>query len=365
MQRTLPWGLLLVCALGAIALIAPDVAKATTAGTVAPDPIGFGNVQLGTSASQDATITNTGDGDEIVSISVTGSADFSVTGTCDGTTVAASADCVEQVGYAPSTLSTATGMLKVIFTSTGDSSTAEVDVPLSGAGFWPALHVQSTSLKPGYFYPLVRDGYRDWATYSFRLNEAAGGVVQIFNHKGTLTRSYPFSNRDRYAVAWGGRNRLGEKVKPGYYRFRVVAHTHNRRIVSSFRRVQVKTGFRLVTTRGSKHKTGVGWSSRGWQSYQYGGNCNWGHYSGSLITTCLIAHAHVTYTFELPRGAKVTAFSHSVSPGITPCRHTAWAISHTGRIRRATFTHGSLNGFSQCNIDGLSLSWKVTKRIRI
>ncbi len=365
MQTTLPRGLLLACALGAVAMIAPGIAEAATAGTVMPSPIDFGNVQLGASASQDATITNTGDGDETIAISVTGSADFSVTGTCDGTTVAVSATCVEQVDYDPSALSSATGTLKVVFTSIADSTTAEVDVPLSGTGFWPALHVQSTTLRPAYFYPLVRDGYRDWATYSFTLNEAASGAVQIYNHKGTLTRSYPFSSRDHDAVAWGGRNRLGERVKPGYYRVRLVAHTHNRKVVSSFLRVQVKTGIRVVTTRGSKSKPGTGWSSRGWKSYEYGGNCNWGHYSRSLITTCLIAHARVTYTFELPRGAKVTRFSHSVSPGITPCRHTAWAMSHAGRIHRATFTHGSPNGFSQCDINSLTLSWKTTKRIRI
>jgi hypothetical protein len=349
----------------AVGLLVPGVARATTAGTVSPSSIPFGTVLVNSTNSRSVTIQNTGDVDETISETTTGSSPFSSPQNCDGTTLTPGSTCQDQVDYDPATLGATSGTFSVVFTSTVDSSTAQVDVPLSGTAVWPPLRIQSTSLRPSYFYPLVRDGFRDWATYSFTLNEAASGTIRVFNHKGTLTKSWSFTNRTSFATAWGGRNRFGSKVKPGYYRFRVVAHTHGRTAVSALRRVQVKTGFRLVTTKGSKTKHGTDWSSRNWKAYQFGGNCNWGNFLGSLITTCLQAHATITYAFELPKGAKVTSFSHSVTPGITPCRHVNWTASHVGRIHRATFTHGSVNDFSQCNINSLRMTWKKTHKIRI
>ncbi len=186
---------------------------------------------------------------------------------------------------------------------------------ITGSRVHPVLHITSTTLSPKVFYPLVRDGFRDFATYRFTLNEAASGSVQIFNAKGKLTRSFPFTGRDHFSVAWGGANRFGGRVKPGFYRFRVTAHLPGRRATSGYLREQVKTDFRL--------------------------------------------------RFVLPRGAKVTLLTHVVRAGITPCRHKVWTTSHTGRIHRATFTHGSLNNFSQCDIGRLSLRYGVTHKIRI
>lgn len=342
----------------------PGVALATTAGTVTPNPLAFGDVFINTTSNEVVTFTNTGDVDESVSGSIDVPA-FVDADTCNGVVLTPSTTCQEQVSFSPTTTGTSTGTLTVVFTSQVDSSTAEVDVPISATSVYPVIHVQSTSLRPSFFYPLVRDGYRDWADYSFTLNENASGAIQIYNHKGTLTKSYPFTDRDHLTVAWGGHNRLGEKVKPGFYRFRVVAHLPGRNVTSGFLRTQVKTGYRLQITRGSKHKLGTQWSSRKSGAYSLGGNCNWGNYLGGLITTCLYAHAEINYTFSLPRGAKVTSFSHSVSPGIAACRHAKWTTSHVRNVHHATFTHGSASGFSQCQINSLTMDWKHTRRIRI
>jgi hypothetical protein len=357
----------LVMALGlALAgLILPAVAQATTAGTVTPNPLAFGSVVVNSHHAITVTIKNTGDVNETVSevLSVTGG--FSSPMSCDGVDLTPAATCTDEVDFDPSTTGAVSTDLNVTFTSDVDSSTENVDVPVTGTATLPAVRVTTTSLAPAIFYPLVRDGFRDFTTYRFTTSQAANGTVQLFNHKGTLTKSWSFSNRTQFAVAWGGRNRLGEKVKTGFYRFRVVAHAHGTTSTSGFRRVQVKTGFRLVISHGSKHKNGIAWSSRGWKAYQFGGNCNWLRDLGGLLTTCLEAHATISYTFELPLGAKVTSFSHSVSAGITPCRHALWTTSHSERIHHAVFTHGSFNDFSQCTVNSLTMAWKVTRKIRI
>jgi hypothetical protein len=355
----------LTAGVAAAGMILPGVAHATTAGDVTPNPVSFGAVLIGSSNFENATIQNTGDVDETISEALTGTSDYSTTGTCAGVTVSPTETCSEEIDFDPTALGARAGTMQVTFTSTADSSTVEVDVPLSGTALYPPLRIQSSSVQPAAFYPLVRDGFRDRTTYTFTLNEPASGAIELFNRKGTLTRSWPFTNRTGMSVTWGGRNRFGAKVKPASYRFRVIAHAHGRGATGGARRVVVKTGFRLVVTRGAKHKRGIDWSSRGWGAYELGGNCNWGPFEGTLLSTCLAAHAKVTYTFELPRGARVTAFSHSVSPGITPCRHARWTTTRAGRIRHATFTHGSFHDFSQCSINSLALTWKKVRKVRI
>ena len=267
----------------------------------------------------------------------------------------------EAISFNPASTGPKSGTVTISFS---DATTATASV--TGTGVLPAVQIQSTSLSPAVFYPLVRDGFRDFTDYSFTLNESASGAVQIYNHKGTLTRSYPFSNRDHFTIAWGGRNRLGEKVKTGRYRVRVLAHVTESSAASPFLKVRVATGFRTQTTLGSKSKLGIDWASRSSGAYSLGGNCNWGRLSGgALLTTCLFAHATVHYKFGLPRGAKVTSFTHPVVSGAARCLHKSWSTNHVGRIHHATFTHGNVNGFSQCAIGTLTMHYKVTRKIRI
>ncbi len=339
-------------------------------GTLTPNPVVFGSVTTNTTANATITFMNTSGADATVaSIGVDDTTDYALaaTGTtsCDSApTIPDAGTCTEELSFTPTSTGSKPATVTITFT---DATTATTSVTGTGISAPPpALRITSTSLTPSFFYPLVRDGYRDFADYRVSFNQAANGQVRIFNRKGTLTRSYPFTGRTQFAVAWGGRNRLGEKVRPGFYRFRVVAHTQSSSAASGFRRVLVKTGFRTVTTRGSKSKAGVDWSSRSTGAYSLGGSCNWGRLPGAeLLTTCLFAHAKVAYTFEFPRGAKMTSFVHTVTSGIAPCRHAGWATSHVGRVHHATFTHGSVNGFSQCAIGTLSMSWRVRRRIRI
>jgi hypothetical protein len=352
-------------------IIFPSAAFADD-GTFSPNPATFTNVTTGNSETQTITFTNTSGADVTVTgISVDDTTNYSLAAPpsaptpCDSNpTIPASGTCTEDVTFTP----TGAGSFPATVTLSFSDATTATDA-VSGTAVNPApppLRITRLSLSPTTFYPLVRDGYRDFTDYHVSFNEAAAGQIHIFNHKGTLTRSYAFTNRTQVAIAWGGRNGRGEKVKTGYYRFRVVAHTATSKIASGFNRVLVKTGFRTVTQTGVKAKTGLGWSSRSTGAYEAGGNCNWARLPGAqLLTTCLFAHASVTYTFELPRGAKVTSFSHHVSAGAAPCRNTSWSTSHVGRVHHATFHHGSQNGFSQCAIGGMRMSWRVRHRIRI
>jgi hypothetical protein len=342
----------------------PSVAWAED-GTISPNPIDLGNVNVGGVSEETLTFTNTSGGDVTVTGISVDTAAFALSTPSSGTacdsnpTISDSLTCTENISFLPTQGGPETGTLTISF-----SDTTTVTAPVSGNGV--SVHITSTSVRPSVFYPLVRDGFKDFTVYSFKLDQTASGTVQVFNHKGTLTRSFPFSNRNRFAVAWGGRNRLGAKVKPGYYRFRVVAHASGAQATSGFARVQVRTGFRLETTTGSKSHRGIDWASRSTGAFSFGGNCNWGRLTGGgLLTTCLFAHAAVNYTFELPRGAKVTGFTHTVSSGVAPCRHALWKTTHLGRIHHATFAHGSVNGFSQCAIGTLTMRYKVTRKIRI
>lgn len=363
-----PRALLGLLAMLAGALMLPGTAWGDD-GTITPNPIAFGGVTTNTSAQATMTFTNTSGADVTVSGILVDNSDFalSATGTtsCDSDpTIPSNGTCTEDVTFTPTSVGAEFGTITVSFS---DATTATAAV--TGTGVVPQpppLTISSTSLAPNLIYPLVRDGYRDFATYRVAFNEAASGQVRIFNHVGTLTRAYPFTNRTRFTVAWGGRNRLGERVKPGSYRFQAVAHTSTTSVKSGLLRVLVKTGFRTVTTRGTKSKSGIDWSARSTGAYSLGGNCNWGRLSGGvLLTTCLFAHATVNYTFRLPRGAKITSFSHHVESGLAPCRHKSWSTSHNRRVHHAAFFHGSVNGFSQCAVGTLRMTWRVRRRVRI
>jgi hypothetical protein len=331
---------------------------------VSPNPITLNNIQLGTTGSLQLTITNTGTDDETVASSVDDAA-FSVSGACDTATLTPSTTCTETISFTPSMFGPAPATLTVEFTNQTDATTAVVQVPVNATAVYPRIRVQSTSLRPGFIYPLVRDGYRDFATYRFTLNEAANGKVQVVNHNGRVRQVFPFSNRSSLSVAWGGHAPNGAKVKPGTYRFRVVAQLPGRKVKSGYLHVSVRTGFKTVVRRGKKAKDGVDWNSRSTGADNVGGNCNWDHIQQSLLTTCLFAHADVVYTFSIPRKAKITSFSHNVEAGVARCFNKSWKTTRSGGTLRATFHHGNPNNFSQCLVNHLSISYRVSQRVRI
>src|SRR6185437_1678641 len=114
-----------------------------------------------------------------------------------------------------------------------------------------------------------------------------------------------------------------------------------------------------VNHTGTGYDLGTRWSARSTSAYSRGGNCNWGRHSGgTLLSTCLSAHAKISYRLVLPKGTTYTGISHSVSSGAVACRNTSWTTTHKGRTYTTTFRHGSRAGFSQCEINRVALHYK-------
>ena len=79
--------------------------------------------------------------------------------------------------------------------------------------------------------------------------------------------------------------------------------------------VQVRS---IVTAHGSVYRAGFHTSARSSGAYQAGGNCNTSRDGwDGRISTCLWAHASLSYTLTLPRGTTFNSISHSVSAGMT------------------------------------------------
>jgi len=90
------------------------------------------------------------------------------------------------------------------------------------------VHVTASSVSSETFYPLERDGHKDFAHFSFRTDARARDVVQVTNHRGRVIRRVALgslgANR-AHEWKWDGRNKSGRKAPPGAYAIRVEA-TH-------------------------------------------------------------------------------------------------------------------------------------------
>jgi hypothetical protein len=119
-----------------------------------------------------------------------------------------------------------------------------------------------------------------------------------------------------------------------------------------------------VTEHGQATKRGSWANSRSSAADNYFGSCNWGGDGfGGLISTCLDAHAAVDYRLVVPSGKTFAGVTHAVSAGLVPCHNTKWSISHADRVYTARFFHGSPTGWSQCDIDHVTLHYKWTARV--
>lgn len=122
---------------------------------------------------------------------------------------------------------------------------------------------------------------------------------------------------------------------------------------------------RLVKQAGRVTKGGARWTSRTSGAYSSGGNCNWSVLSYGQLTTCLFAHASLSYTLTLPKGATFQGVTHKATAGIAACRNPSWTVRHAKGTRtwRLAFFHGSRSGFSQCVVEHVGLAYTHTKRV--
>ncbi|HYC36566.1 MAG TPA: choice-of-anchor D domain-containing protein [Usitatibacter sp.] len=116
------------------------LATATAPGvSLAPTPLNFSNVPVGSSANGVVTLTNTGTAPLAISAIATSGAPFTQSNTC-GTSLAAGASCPITVTFAPTAAGAQSGSLSVV--SNAGTHTA----PLSGVGATPGLQLSATSL---------------------------------------------------------------------------------------------------------------------------------------------------------------------------------------------------------------------------
>lgn len=98
--------------------------------TPSPKSLGFGNIQVGNSASQTATLTNTGGTPITISTAVAAGAGFSVTGIALPVTLGAGQSTSFKVLFSPAAGGSATGSITIVSNEHGQN----VNIPLSGDG---------------------------------------------------------------------------------------------------------------------------------------------------------------------------------------------------------------------------------------
>jgi Abnormal spindle-like microcephaly-assoc'd, ASPM-SPD-2-Hydin len=107
--------------------------------------LGFGNVPVGTTATQNLTVTNTGTAAANISQATISGTGFTVVGTVPSGSIAIGQAVTVQVQFAPQATGTASGT----FTIASNASNSPMSVSLSGTGGAPGLSASPMSLSFG------------------------------------------------------------------------------------------------------------------------------------------------------------------------------------------------------------------------
>ncbi len=124
--------------------------------TVLPSSLGFNSVPLGNSASQVATLVNTGNMPIVLSGAVTTQAEFSAQGLTPGTSLAPANSTIVTVTFAPSGTGLATGNLLV----TSNAANSPTAIQLTGLGTSPSAHFVSLGWQPAPGFANTYNVYR-------------------------------------------------------------------------------------------------------------------------------------------------------------------------------------------------------------
>lgn len=160
--------------------------------------------------------------------------------------------------------------------------------------------ISKVSVAPATFYPLVRDGYRDTTTIRFRQSTRARMVMRVFNSNrvNIATDRYGYQGAGRHRVRWNGRNRQGNRVRPGVYTIALTGTTRGGRDRTVRRRVRVETD--TVTRRRTVSRNGADTLRR-----QRRGSCHFVRWGPELQLDCWGGrYARATYQFRLPASAR-------------------------------------------------------------
>jgi len=168
---------------GSVAITSNDPATPTASialtGTGSSTPVGqlsasspsvsFGNVATGSTATQQLTLSNTGNASTQISGVTVSGAGFSVTGVTSSSTVSASQTLPISVSFAPSAAGSVSGTLTI----TSNANGSPLKIPLTGTGVQPGLSVAPTSFNFG----SIVDGQNKSQT--FTLTNTGSGTLTV------------------------------------------------------------------------------------------------------------------------------------------------------------------------------------------
>ena len=224
------------------------------------------------------------------------------------------------------------------------------DVLLHAISFNVAPHLRLSDVRvgPATFFPLVRDGFRDTTTISFRTNKASRNSVHVMRGSRTIRR-VELGNQARgpHKWTWNGKDRDGRKVAPGDYRLQVTSKAGGETRKAGDR-VEVDT--RVLRKNFSKTRRGTDFRSRGKR-----GNCNFDSSAGEALLTCLFGVAWTDYAFKMTpgslrhivRGPIPHGANFRYRNGLVRC-HAANDAARRGRTLITRFISNGSMGWSQC-----------------
>jgi hypothetical protein len=86
------------------------------------------------------------------------------------------------------------------------------------------LYLTSFSRTPSIFYPIIREGYKDYSTLTFRLNKAASVTLTVRNSKGTTVRTIKKSGTaGANSMKWDGKYSSDGRAHTGTFTYQLTA----------------------------------------------------------------------------------------------------------------------------------------------
>lgn len=164
------------------------------------------------------------------------------------------------------------------------------------------MEVGSPAVRPSTFYPVVRDGYKDRARITYKLNRRAEISASVYRRSdGQRIRREDVGSQSagRRGWTWDGRTNSGKPVAAGSYRIEIAATDPDG---NSDKAKAIVTATTATVTRHDSKSVGGHRTS----STSHRGNCytNRSSYFSEIDLDCWGGvYAQATYRFAIPRNA--------------------------------------------------------------
>lgn len=221
----------------------------------------------------------------------------------------------------------------------------------------PPLVLDNTSIGPWPFYPIVHDGYRDYATFSYRINRTANIMVQVVTAHGSVIRRVQLGTQypGQHHWLWNGRKNDGSATPAATYKEQIYATAN--RTVSTTRYVQVATALRSRAVSRWTMGSNTSSTSRGTGCY-----VDYDSYSENVMLDCWGGtYAQANYGFGVPSSAYHVSWYVNGTSGCCDSGVT----SRSGYRARSTayVVTVKVTDWHAYTIDYVKLSYSYTYRI--